>query len=499
MSAITDRLDALKSRLDAFAQNVGIHQKRAMAQRCEDRMADAGFWSDQDAAQTIINELKAAKLVLDPYDQFSQGVTDTYELAELATSDAEQADIQIEVENLEKALSKLELGLVLSGPYDNCNVYMNIQSGVGGTDANDWAQMLFRMYSGYCQSAGYSMEVLDMLPAEDAGLKSCTLYIKGPMVYGHLKSEMGTHRLVRMSPFNAQGKRQTSFAAVEITPEIADAKIVNMEDLNAKEFRIDTYRASGSGGQHVNKTDSAVRITHLPSGMTVSCQSERSQPQNKSIAWKMMCAKLQQMKDGERLAELKELQGERGMIGWGHQIRSYFIHPTQMIKDLRTGYEENNADKVLAGNIQGYIDSYLQYRLAQLAQKQQKFYATASSTFDTRRTSSGVVVPSKILRTPSMARVFMPLATAALRMSAVVPPSKARFLIWLFISISSKMPMRPLYPESPQRSQPRPFLRVRPSIICEVMPRAFRWRGSGVNGMAQLEQLVRMRRWATTA
>jgi peptide chain release factor 2 len=204
------------------------------------------------------------------------------------------------------------------------------------------------------------MEVVDMLPGDEAGLKNCTLSIKGPNAYGQLKSEMGTHRLVRMSPFNADGKRQTSFAAVEITPEMDEVADIKIDE---KELRIDTYRASGAGGQHVNKTDSAVRITHVPTGLFVACQNERSQVQNKSRAMKMLGAKLQQLKDMERLDELKDLKGERGTIGWGHQIRSYFLQPTQMVKDLRTRHGTSQAYQVLDGDIQPFIDAYLRWRL----------------------------------------------------------------------------------------------------------------------------------------
>ena len=221
------------------------------------------------------------------------------------------------------------------------------------------------MYTNYCQHAGYSCELLEYQDGEEAGIKAATLRISGSYAYGYLKSEMGTHRLVRMSPFNAQGKRQTSFCAVEVTPEIADNETVSMDNIDEKEFRIDTYRASGAGGQHVNKTDSAVRITHIPTNTVASCQTERSQQQNRAKAWKMMVAKLNQLQEAAHLEELQALQGERGTIGWGHQIRSYVLQPTQLVTDLRSRLKEGNANKVLDGDLQPFIDSYLRWRLAE--------------------------------------------------------------------------------------------------------------------------------------
>jgi len=358
-----DRLLELKAKLDAFAKLMNVAAKQEEIQRYEMRMGDPSFWTDQAKAQEMVATLKSVKGVVDPCVELLQAVKDNLEMLEMTEAEkdeAGQAEIAAETTRLAMRYDKLELSLALSGKYDRSNIFLYIKPGAGGTEACDWAGMLFRMYSAYCQKAGYTVEVVDMLPGDEAGIKNCTLAIKGPNAYGNLKSEMGTHRLVRMSPFNADGKRQTSFAAVEITPEMDEVGDVKIDE---KELRIDTYRASGAGGQHVNKTDSAVRITHVPTGLFVACQTERSQMQNRSRAMKMLIAKLQQLKETERLDELKDLKGERGTIGWGHQIRSYFLQPTQMVKDLRTRHSTSQAYNVLDGELQPFIDAYLRWRL----------------------------------------------------------------------------------------------------------------------------------------
>ncbi|TVR12748.1 MAG: peptide chain release factor 2 [Planctomycetota bacterium] len=364
-AVITSRVAALQGKLDEFAAMADVAQKAVRIGELEGRMSTPGFWDDQAVAQQVIGELKILKNIVDPHREMEDALAACSELGGLTESDAEIEEILTEVQALEERFTALELSLALSGEYDASNVYLSIQPGAGGTDARDWAEMLLRMYSAYAQKAGYSVEIIEIEEGKDAGLQSCTLMIKGDMAYGYLKSEMGTHRLVRISPFNSGGTRETSFAAVEVTPELPDAAMVGVADLDDKEFRIDTFRASGAGGQHINKTDSAVRITHLPSGIVTSCQSERSQVQNRDRAWKMMAAKLQQVNDAERLEELQALQGERGTIGWGHQIRSYVLHPYQMVKDLRTSHEVSNVDAVLGGDLQGFIDSYLRWRLSQ--------------------------------------------------------------------------------------------------------------------------------------
>jgi peptide chain release factor 2 len=358
-----ERLRILEGKLIEFARLLDVPGKQEEISRYETRMGDPAFWNDQAKAQEVVQTLKGVKGIVDPYLELKQAVADTGELIELTEGekdDASLAELGAEVDRLNARYSQLELKLALSGKYDASSVYMTIHPGAGGTESCDWAEMLFRMYSNYCLKNGYSCEVIDMLPGEGAGLKSCTLYIKGSMAYGYLKSEMGTHRLVRISPFDANARRHTSFTAVEITPEIADVGDVVVDE---DDLRIDTYRASGAGGQHVNKTDSAVRITHIPTGLFVACQTERSQVQNRGRAMKMLTAKIQQLRESERLEELQDMKGERGTIGWGHQIRSYVLAPYQMVKDLRTRYETSQVQNVLDGDLQPFIDAYLRWRL----------------------------------------------------------------------------------------------------------------------------------------
>jgi peptide chain release factor 2 len=358
-----DLFTVLDNRLATFAKNVNVPAKTAEVVRLEERMGDPTFWNDQNLAQKVVQELKALKNLLDPYNEMAGATKDLGELLEMAELEKDESSlsqIMAEVAALNAKCDQLELNLVLSGRYDRSNVYLSITPGAGGTESNDWAAMLFRMYQSYCTKAGYSCEVIEMEPGDEAGMKDCTLYIKGPNAYGYLKCEMGTHRLVRISPFDSNARRHTSFTAVQVTPEIDDVGDVVIDE---KDLRVDTYRASGAGGQHVNKTDSAVRLTHIPTGLVVACQTERSQVQNRGRAMKMLAAKIQQLKEAERMDELKDLQGERGTIGWGHQIRSYVLAPYQMIKDLRSGHETSQVQNVLDGDLQPFVDAYLRWVL----------------------------------------------------------------------------------------------------------------------------------------
>src|ERR1043165_3940997 len=359
-----DRLLELKGKLDGFARLVNIPAKLEEIQRYEMRMGDPAFWTDQAKAQEMVAALKAVKNVVDPYMELNQAVQDNLELLEMTEAErdeAGQAEIAAEATRLAARYDKLELSLALSGKYDRANIFMTIKPGAGGTEACDWAGMLFRMYSAYCQRAGYAVEVVDMLPGEEAGLKNCTLSMKGPNAYGNLKSEMGTHRLVRMSPFNADGKRQTSFAAVEITPEMDEVGDVKIDE---KELRIDTYRASGAGGQHVNKTDSAVRITHIPTGIVVQIQNERSQSANKQTALRTLQSRLIELEQEKREEELAKERGAAQDIGFGSQIRSYVLHPYQLVKDHRTDPATGNTQAVLDGALDDFVREYLLARAA---------------------------------------------------------------------------------------------------------------------------------------
>jgi peptide chain release factor 2 len=361
---LKDRYLALQQKVDAFAKVVDLARREQEIAKLEARMSAPDFWDDQVRAQAMVKELKGNRAVAEPCQNLRNAVRDGLELLELAEGEADQATIaQIDADHgrLLATYESLELNLALGGKYDGCNVYLRITPGAGGTESCDWGEMLFRMYTAYCGRAGWSIEILDMLPGEVAGLKGCTLHIKGENAYGYLKCEMGTHRLVRISPFDSNARRQTSFTAVEVTPELDDVGDVAIDE---KDLRVDTYRAGGAGGQHVNKTDSAVRLTHIPTGVVVACQAERSQVQNKAAAMKMLGARLQQLKEAERLDELKALGGERGTIGWGHQIRSYVMMPYQMVKDLRTGHQTSAIQGVLDGDLQPFLDAYLRWVIA---------------------------------------------------------------------------------------------------------------------------------------
>ena len=364
MGELYDRLSAIDRKVAAFAKVIDIPVKEQQAARLESRMAEGDFWNDQTRAQAQVAELKQLKGLIEPYRTLANAATDARELCEMAEAESDQATLdglQAEAVRLVQVYEQLELNLALSGKYDRSNIFLSIKPGAGGTESCDWGEILFRMYSNFCQKKGWTFDVLDMLPGEIAGLKSCSVRISGENVYGYFKAEMGTHRLVRISPFDGNARRQTSFAAIEIAPEMDDVSDVVLDE---KDLRIDTYRASGAGGQHVNKTDSAVRVTHIPTGQFVACQNERSQVQNKATAMKMLVAKLQQMKEMERLDELKDLKGERGTIAWGHQIRSYVMMPYQMVKDLRTGHSTSRIQDVLDGDLQEFLDAYLRWILA---------------------------------------------------------------------------------------------------------------------------------------
>jgi len=364
MGELRDRYLVLQQKVEHFAGVVGLDAKLQLIARLEARMSEGDFWNDQARAQVQVQELKTTRSVSQPCLEMRQAVKDNLELLELAEAENDQATIrQIDAEHarLLKAYEGLELKLALGGKYDTCNVFLRITPGAGGTESQDWGEMLYRMYTAHCVAVGWRLEVLDMMPGEGAGIKGCTLRISGENVYGYMKCEMGTHRLVRISPFDANARRQTSFTAVEVTPELDD---VGDFVIDEKDLRIDTYRAGGAGGQHVNKTDSAVRITHVPTGVVVACQAERSQISNRAAAMKMLAARLQQLKESERLDELKALGGERGTIGWGYQIRSYVMMPYQMVKDLRTGHETGQIQAVLDGELQPFLDAYLRWIIA---------------------------------------------------------------------------------------------------------------------------------------
>ncbi len=327
-------------------------------------MTDPEFWNDQETAQKVINETNGLKEQAYTFRDLESAYEDlevSYELVK-EEGDAELAsELESGVTSLISKVNNFELQLLLSEPYDKNNAILELHPGAGGTESQDWAAMLLRMYTRWAEQRGFSVETLDYLPGDEAGVKSVTLLIKGHNAYGYLKAEKGVHRLVRISPFDSSGRRHTSFVSCELMPELDDT--IDIE-VNTEELKIDTYRASGAGGQHVNTTDSAVRITHLPTNTVVTCQSERSQIKNREQAMKMMKAKLYQRRIEEQEQELAEIRGEQKEIGWGSQIRSYVFHPYSMVKDHRTNFEVGNTNAVMDGELDGFIDAYLRQSMS---------------------------------------------------------------------------------------------------------------------------------------
>lgn len=325
----------------------------------EYEMGRSDFWNDVDKAQKIAQEVTLLKNAVDSFTSISSRIEDAKLLVVMAIEEDEQAlllDIAQEVKLLTNEIENLELATLLRGEYDKNNAILTIHAGAGGTEAQDWAQMLLRMYTRFSDSSNYKMEVLDYLAGDEAGLKSATIQITGMNAYGYLKSEKGVHRLVRISPFDSNARRHTSFAAIDVMPEIED----NIEvAINPVDLRVDTYRASGAGGQHVNKTDSAVRMTHLPTGIIVQCQSERSQIQNRERCMKLLRAKIFELEQLKKEQLISGIAGEYQAIEWGSQIRSYVFHPYNMVKDHRTSAETSNVQAVMDGDLDMFIQAYL--------------------------------------------------------------------------------------------------------------------------------------------
>lgn len=334
-----------------------MRSKEQRVQELEARMQDPQFWEDNTAAQQVIEECNALKEWTLPYHSLKKRFDDVTELlAEVKPDEEFFAQLVDELKAVDHSLSELEVRKMLSGELDAKNCFLGINAGAGGTEACDWALMLSRMYQRFADRREWKVEVLDVVEGDVAGIKSMTLKLSGPFAYGYCKSERGVHRLVRISPFDSNAKRHTSFASVDVTPEIDDTIQI---EIRPEQIKVDTYRASGAGGQHVNKTDSAVRITHLPTGLVVSCQSERSQVQNKETCLKMLRAKLYEKEVLERESKLKEMAGEKKEIAWGSQIRNYVFHPYTLVKDTRTKYEVGNVQAVMDGDLDGFINAYL--------------------------------------------------------------------------------------------------------------------------------------------
>lgn len=324
-------------------------------------MTAPGFWDDQEKSQAVVSRLKGFKALVRPMDDILAELDELDVLFELGAEDEEMAaEIPGKLADVEATLEQLQTSALLNGPFDLNNAIVSINARDGGTDANDWAEMLLRMYINWAQRHEYAVELLDRQDNEEAGINSASIMVRGPMAYGYLKSEIGTHRLVRISPYNAEGKRQTSFAAVDVSPDIDDSIQVELRD---EDIREDVFRSSGAGGQHVNKTSSAIRLTHIPTGTVVQCQNERSQHKNRAMALKMLRARLLQREEEKREQRMAEKYKNMAKVGFGSQIRNYFLHPEQRVKDSRTGYCVSNFHDVLDGNLQAFMDEYLRWRV----------------------------------------------------------------------------------------------------------------------------------------
>ena len=326
-------------------------------------MLDPNFWNDQNAAQVVINEANALKATVSEYTDLTDVQENLEMTVELLREEPDEdllAELATELDDFKAKLADFELQLLLSEPYDKNNAILELHPGAGGTESQDWGSMLLRMYTRWAEKRGFKVETMDYLPGDEAGIKSVTLAIKGHNAYGYLKAEKGVHRLVRISPFDSSGRRHTSFVSCEVMPEFNEEIEI---EVRTEDLKIDTYRATGAGGQHINTTDSAVRITHMPTGVVVQCQAERSQIKNREKAMNMLKAKLYQLEIDKQQAELDEIRGDQKEIGWGSQIRSYVFHPYSMVKDHRTSEETGNTGAVMDGDLDAFIHAYLRSQL----------------------------------------------------------------------------------------------------------------------------------------
>jgi len=353
-------LAELHKRLQTLQESLNIEQKKHALAELEQKMQGDNFWADPKVSALVQKEKTHAERELKQFLQLGQDIQDNQDLLEmLDESSPELLEIHRELADLQQRMSKLELEYLLSAPNDKNNAILTINVGQGGVDSQDFSQILLRMYTRYAERNGFNLEILDIQPAEEAGIKSATVLISGTYAYGYLKAEIGVHRLVRISPFDSNARRHTSFSSVWVIPEIDEDFEI---DIKPEDVRIDTYRAGGAGGQHVNKTDSAVRMTHIPSGIVVACQSERSQIKNRSSAMKILKARLYDLEKKKRLAEKDKHEAEKMQSSFGSQIRNYVMAPYQLVKDLRTSHESGNINAVLDGDIQPFIESYLFYQ-----------------------------------------------------------------------------------------------------------------------------------------
>ena len=347
----------LKSRIEHLHEFLHIDDRKAEMAELEAKMSAPDFWNDKESAQNTVSQLSACRNLLEPFRKLESEIEDYSVALELAGEDEEfLKETEIAYRRLLKSLDRMEIMSFLSGKFDRNNLYFSVHAGAGGTESCDWASMLLRMYRRFFERRGWKDEVIDLQPGEEAGVKSATLHVTGEFAYGYMKGEKGVHRLVRISPFDSNARRHTSFVSVDVFPELDDDIDIEIDET---QLRIDTYRSSGAGGQHVNTTDSAIRITHLPTGIVVCCQNERSQHKNRATAMKMLKAKLYEYEEEKRRSEADAIRGEKMENGWGSQIRSYVLQPYQMVKDLRTEVETSDTAGVLDGDIDEFIEAYL--------------------------------------------------------------------------------------------------------------------------------------------
>ena len=360
-------LENLKSQLESFRPKIkelhdvfDIENSKERILELQEKAAEPGFWDDPEKSQPVLKETRTLEGHIEKYEKITSAFDDIEVMIEMAAEeeDSEEivAEIEQEIEALGKNIEDLTLASLLTGEYDKSNAILNFHAGAGGTEAQDWTEMLFRMYTRWGELHGFSVKTLDYLEGGDAGLKSASIIVEGENAYGYLKSESGVHRLVRVSPFDASGSRHTSFSAIDVMPEMDDS--INVE-INPADIEMQVYRSSGAGGQHINKTSSAVRLIHKPTGIVTSCQTQRSQFQNRDYAMKMLVAKLVEIKEREHLEKIDDIKGVQKEIAWGAQIRSYVFMPYTLVKDHRTGYETANVNAVMDGNIDGFINAYL--------------------------------------------------------------------------------------------------------------------------------------------
>lgn len=365
------KLVDLRGNLAELRSALRIDTLQEKAAELEAASLEPNFWNDAAKSTRVMQEIKQMKDTIEEYETLCTRLEDAVVLAEMAIEENDESsldEVQAELDFVVREEERMRIAVLLSGPYDKNNAIVSFHPGAGGTEAQDWASMLYRMYNRWADDHGFRVKLLDWLDGDEAGLKSATLMIEGTNAYGYLKSENGVHRLVRVSPFDASGRRQTSFASVEVMPEFDDVDEKSIE-IRPEDIEVTAHRSSGAGGQHINKTDSAIRIVHLPTGIVVGCQTERSQLQNKETAMKMLRSKLLAIKQQEKLDRVEDIQGVKTNIEWGAQIRSYVFMPYTLVKDTRTGHENGNVDAVMDGELDGFINAYLKMNAAKESEK----------------------------------------------------------------------------------------------------------------------------------